>query len=72
MLGTLTLALFAVLLGLAFCFAGYRFFLVMLPIWGFFGGFWIGAYAISVLAGQFGILLVALGLTQRRARKLGV
>ena len=51
MLGTLTLALFAVLLGLAFCLAGYRFFLVMLPIWGFFGGFWIGAYAISLILG---------------------
>jgi hypothetical protein len=51
MLATLTLALFAVLLGLAFCFAGYRFFLVMLPIWGFFGGFWIGAYAISLILG---------------------
>jgi hypothetical protein len=52
MLATLTLALFAVLLGLAFCLAGYRFFLVMLPIWGFFGGFWIGAYAISLILGS--------------------
>jgi hypothetical protein len=52
MLATITLALLAVLLGLAFCFAGYRFFLVMLPIWGFFGGFWIGAYAISLILGS--------------------
>jgi hypothetical protein len=52
MLATITLALLAVLLGLAFCFAGYRFFLVMLPIWGFFAGFWIGAYGVSLLLGS--------------------
>ncbi len=51
MFGTITLAIFAVLLGAAFCFVGYRFFLVMLPIWGFFAGFWIGAYAISLILG---------------------
>jgi hypothetical protein len=33
--------LFALFLGLVFCFAGYRVFLVMLPIWGFFAGFWL-------------------------------
>lgn len=38
MLSTLFVVLFAVVLGLAFCFAGYRVFLVMLPIWGFFAG----------------------------------
>ena len=46
---------------LAFCFAGYRFFLVMLPIWGFFGGFWIGAYAISLILGS-GFLATTTGL----------
>lgn len=61
MLATITLALLAVLLGLAFCFAGYRFFLVMLPIWGFFGGFWIGAYAISLILGS-GFLATTTGL----------
>ena len=61
MLATITLALFAVLLGAAFCFAGYRFFLVMLPIWGFFGGFWIGAYAISLILGT-GFLATTTGL----------
>ena len=35
-------ALLALLLGAAFCFVGYRFFLVMLPIWGFFAGLWHG------------------------------
>jgi hypothetical protein len=52
MLATVTLALFAVLLGAAFCFAGYRFFLVMLPIWGFFGGFYI--VGVLIIAGAFG------------------
>jgi hypothetical protein len=61
MLATITLALFAVLLGAAFCFAGYRFFLVMLPIWGFFGGFWLGAHAINLIFGG-GFLATTTGL----------
>lgn len=37
----------ALLFGLFLCFAGYRFFLVILPIWGFFFGFGLGAQAIQ-------------------------
>ena len=48
---TLLIAVLAGLLGIAFCFVGYRFFLVMLPIWGFFAGFWIGAMGTSMLLG---------------------
>jgi hypothetical protein len=55
------LALVAVLLGAAFCFVGYRFFLVMLPIWGFFGGLWIGAYAVTLIFGS-GFLATVTGL----------
>jgi len=44
-------ALVAILVGIAFCFFGYRVFLVMLPIWGFFGGFWLGAGVMSLLFG---------------------
>ncbi|HXV99986.1 MAG TPA: DUF4203 domain-containing protein [Anaerolineae bacterium] len=51
MLSVLFVALFALIVGLAFCFAGYRVFLVMLPIWGFFAGFWLGAEATSLLLG---------------------
>lgn len=51
MLSVLFVALFALIFGLAFCFAGYRVFLVMLPIWGFFAGFWLGAEATSLLLG---------------------
>jgi hypothetical protein len=61
MLATITLVLFAVLLGAAFLFAGYRFFLVMLPIWGFFGGFWIGAYGVTLIFGT-GFLATTTGL----------
>ena len=61
MFATITLALLAALLGAAFLLAGYRFFLVMLPIWGFFGGFWIGAYAISLILGG-GFLATTTGL----------
>ncbi|HSR32747.1 MAG TPA: DUF4203 domain-containing protein [Anaerolineae bacterium] len=61
MLATITLALFAVLLGAALLLAGYRFFLVMLPIWGFFGGLWLGAYSVTLIFGT-GFLATATGL----------
>ena len=61
MLATITLALFAVLLGAASLFAGYRFFLVMLPIWGFFVGLWLGAYAVTLILGT-GFLATTTGL----------
>ncbi len=51
MLSVLFVSLFALLLGLAFCFSGYRVFLVMLPIWGFFAGFWLGAEVTTLLFG---------------------
>jgi hypothetical protein len=47
----LLVALFALIFGLAFCFGGYRVFLVMLPIWGFFAGFWLGAEATTLIFG---------------------
>jgi hypothetical protein len=50
-LSVLLAAVFAFLVGLAFTFAGYRVFLVLLPIWGFFAGLWFGAEAMNVLFG---------------------
>jgi hypothetical protein len=44
--------LIALLFGLAVCFAGYRLFLVLLPIWGFFFGFAFGAQAIQAIFGE--------------------
>lgn len=51
----------AVLIGLAFTFAGYPFFRVLLPIWGFFAGLMFGVTAITGWLGQ-GFLTTATGL----------
>lgn len=46
----------ATMIGLLFgafvCFAGYRFFIFLLPIWGFFFGFGLGAQAVQALLGD--------------------
>ena len=41
--------LIGILFGLALCFAGYRLFLVLLPIWGFFFGLALGAQTMQAL-----------------------
>jgi hypothetical protein len=46
------LSLLVLGLGLAFLLVGYRFFLILLPIWGFFAGFWLGAQAMSLLLNE--------------------
>lgn len=43
--------LIAFLFGLAMTFVGYKFFIVLLPIWGFFFGLWLGAQSIQALFG---------------------
>jgi len=58
----LILAIFSVLFGACLCFWGYRLFMVMLPIWSFFGGFWWGAKGVTILLGE-GFLATATGLT---------
>ena len=50
----------AVLIGLAFAFVGYRFFLILLPIWGFIAGFALTANGIAALFGG-GFLATILG-----------
>lgn len=45
----LCMGMIALLFGLVVTFAGYRLFLVLLPIWGFFAGFALGAQTIQVL-----------------------
>lgn len=40
------------LIGLGLTFSGYRFFLLLLPFWGFVAGFLGGAQAVSVLLGH--------------------
>lgn len=51
-MSTVLAVLFAAIMGAFFLLWGYRVFLVMLPIWGFFAGFWLGAAGISLLLGQ--------------------
>jgi hypothetical protein len=48
----IVVAVILAIVGLAFCFAGYRFFLLLLPLWGFLAGFWLGASAITALFGD--------------------
>lgn len=45
----LCVATIALLFGLVVAFGGYRLFLVLLPIWGFFAGFFLGAQTIAFL-----------------------
>ena len=44
--------LIGIMFGMALCFAGYRLFLVLLPIWGFFFGLALGAQTVQAIFGQ--------------------
>jgi hypothetical protein len=46
------LAVLAAVVGAAFCFVGYRFFLFLLPLWAFVAGFVAGMQGMEVLLGQ--------------------
>ena len=48
----LLLGALAIGIGLAFAFWGFRVFLILLPIWGFFAGFLLGAQGITYLFGD--------------------
>jgi hypothetical protein len=55
----------AILVGLAFCFFGYRYFLYLMPAWGFYAGFILGAHAFNLatnepVLGSFTSWLVAI------------
>ncbi|MEA3334922.1 MAG: DUF4203 domain-containing protein [Chloroflexota bacterium] len=52
MIQTLFLSLFALGIGIVLLLWGYRAFLVLLPIFGFFAGLWLGAHAISLIFGN--------------------
>jgi hypothetical protein len=49
---TILISLIAIVLGLALTLGGYRFFIILLPIWGFFAGFSATASAITGLWGS--------------------
>jgi hypothetical protein len=49
---TVFTSLLVIMLGLALCFTGYRFFTILLSIWGFIAGFQFGATIFTNLFGQ--------------------
>ncbi|MFC2046639.1 DUF4203 domain-containing protein [Chloroflexota bacterium] len=51
MITSFGIAVLAGLLGIAFLLVGYRFFMALLPILGFFAGFWLGATATTWILG---------------------
>lgn len=48
----IVIGVLGILLGAAFAFAGLRYFLLLLPIWGLFAGFMVGAGAMATLLGE--------------------
>lgn len=52
MLLTIFIVILAALLGAAALLWGYRLFLVLLPIWGFFAGLWLGVTGTTMLLGD--------------------
>ena len=46
------IAIVALLIGAAFCFGGWRFFLLLLPFWGLLVGFNVGTEAVRALFGE--------------------
>jgi len=59
-LNGLLLGALAVAIGLAFAFWGFRVFLILLPIWGFFAGFLLGAQGVTYIFGD-GFLITTFG-----------
>lgn len=57
----LLVGLLALAIGLGFAFYGFRVFLVLLPIWGFFVGFLVGANAMAALFPDSGFLVEVTG-----------
>lgn len=57
----IVIGLLGVVLGAAFCVAGFRYFMLLLPIWGLFVGFMVGAGATAALLGE-GFLASVLGI----------
>ena len=52
MLQVVAMSSLVLALGVAFLFAGYRLFHILLPIWSFFVGLWLGAQATALLLNQ--------------------
>jgi len=57
----IVIGILGIVLGAAFCFAGFRWFLLLLPIWGLLAGFMVGAQATAVLLNE-GFLASVIGI----------
>ena len=55
----LLIGILLIVVGAAFCFAGFRYFLILLPLWGFLVGFNVGTDALEALFG-YGALATVL------------
>lgn len=55
------IGILALILGLAVCLSGLRYFFIMLPVWGFIAGFFAGAAVVAAIAGD-GFLATTLGV----------
>ncbi len=61
LLNVLIAGIIALLIGIAFCFAGYRFFRILIAIWGFLAGFLLTAQAFAISSnGHFLVSIVGL------------
>ncbi len=61
----IVIGLVGLVLGAAFCFSGFRYFLLLLPLWGLFVGFMAGAGATAALLNEgflAGALAVVVGI----------
>jgi hypothetical protein len=55
------IAIFALGIGLLFCFYGYKAMRILFPLWGLVAGFWAGAELVHAITGD-GFLSTALGI----------
>ena len=61
MIETLIFSILSIIIGLSFCFAGWTYFRILFPIWGFVIGMAAGVNLMTSLAGP-GFLVTAMGL----------
>lgn len=61
-LETLIIAVLLLIIGIAFCFGGYKWFMILLPIWAFLVGFIIGAAAVSGVYGESILSLIIIAV----------
>lgn len=58
-IGTLVVGVFILLFGAAFYFLGYRYFRILLPIWGFIAGFWVSEAFVATISGDSNAAIIA-------------